>query len=555
MARSGLVLLGLLLLAAAATAADPPPIMPVSEVKRGMKGYGKSVFQGTTIERFDVEVVDVLRRALPQIDLILIRVSHPVVDKANVIGGMSGSPIYLEDKLVGALAYGWSFSKEPIAGVTPIEAMLAEAKRPILKTGALDRHDLPPGIEPCVTPLALAGFSARGTRYLAEHLREFGIEPMQGSGGAETEGPEITLEPGSAIGVTLIRGDLNATATGTVTWVDGDTVLAFGHPFLGGGQSEMPITTAVVHMVLVSMARSFKLSSPVRAVGTMIQDRNPCILGRLGAVPPMVPVQVRLKNAETGYATSFRYEVVRHPFFTPMLINSVLMESVDAGEGQLGESTVTADLTVKLEGMEPFTWREVLANPAQVFHPGMINDLVQLQQSQLERVLVERVDAALSVENGNRGAVIERAWLDRERARPGEKVGLTVQMRRFRREVVTRTVAVEVPADQPEGPMEIVVTSRPEAPIDLPPANSAKEMVAWILARPSATALVIHLPTRSLDLRVAGKVLPDMPNSALGSWVPSIKAPADLAQGTHRQLEETPYVLSGTARATLTVRK
>ena len=127
-----LALLVLALVAALPVAADPPAIMPVSEVKRGMKGYGKSVFSGTTVEKFDVEVVDVLRKFLPGMDLILIRVSHPVTDKANVIGGMSGSPIFLDDKLVGALAYGWSFSKEPLCGVTPIEAMLAEGKRPAL---------------------------------------------------------------------------------------------------------------------------------------------------------------------------------------------------------------------------------------------------------------------------------------------------------------------------------------------------------------------------------------------------------------------------------------
>jgi len=554
MARSA-AFLSALLLAAAAAAAEPPQILPVSEIKRGMKGHGLSVFEGTRIEKFDVEVIDILRRALPQIDLILIRVNHPVINHANVIGGMSGSPIFIDGKLIGALAYGWSFSKDPIAGVTPIEAMLAETRRPAIRTGSLERRDGPAGIEPCVTPLSLAGFSAGGARWLGGILRQHGIEPLEGGGGGEAPAQEIVLEPGSAVGVSFIRGDLNATATGTVTWVDGDTVLAFGHPFLGGGESALPMTTAVIHMVLPSVARSFKLSSPVRQVGAMVQDRTPCIVGKLGAAAPMVAVHVKLEHAGTGHESAYNYEVIQHPLFTPFLVFSVLGESVDTGEGQTGETTLTADLTIKLAGLDAFTYREVLANPANVFNPNIATELLRLHQNPFERAKLEQVDAVLTVEEGHRGATLERAWFDRERVRPGEKATLTVQLRRFRGEVELRSAEVEIPVGEPEGTMEVLVTGRGETPSGLPPPTNLREMVAEILERPSATAFVINTPSKALNLRFQGRSIPSLPNSALASWVPAIQVPADLAQGMRRQVVETPYVVNGSVRTSIVIRK
>ncbi len=557
MARVGLpVLLSSVLLLGFAplAAADPPPILPLSEVKRGMKGYGKSVFSGTTIETFDVEVVDVLRKFLPGMDLILIRVSHPIVDRANVIGGMSGSPIYLEDKLVGALAYGWSFSKEPIAGVTPIEAILAEGKRPV-RVGALDRNPLPPGIEPVTTPLIVSGVSTRGVRRLAEVFREHGLEPLQGGAGGEGNAPEIALEPGSAVGVTLVRGDLSMTATGTVTWVDGDTVYAFGHPFLNGGESRMPMTTAEVHMVLASVARSFKISSPVKDVGAMVQDRNACIVGRKGVVAPMIPVTVSLQDLDSGHESRFRYEVSRHPIFAALLINIVFAESIEAGENRMGDCTVTADWTVALEGQEPVRFREASAQSTQVYSINLLLELLRLHQNPLEAPVISRADVEVTVKAGNHSAEIERAWFDRERARPGETATLTVQLRKFRGDRVRREIEIPIPATHPEGTLEAIVSGRTEAPTDHPPLRTAQEWLRNLATRPPATAIVVSMPERSLALRVGGQVLPGMPNSALGAWVPSITEPADLAQEFRRRVEDTDWVISGNVRASLRIEK
>lgn len=550
-----LVLIAALFVGPALAAAEPTPILPVAEVKRGMKGYGKTVFSGTAIEKFDVEVIDVLHRFLPGIDIILIRVSHPVTDKANVIAGMSGSPIYLNDKLVGALSYGWSFSKEPIAGVTPIEAMLAETRRPLLKTGALDRPRLPAGFEPCITPLSLAGFSGRGTRWLTDSLRELGIEPVQGGNAGEVPAgeAEAVLEPGAAIGVTMIRGDLSAVATGTVTWVDGDQVLAFGHPFLGGGDWRMPVTTARINHVLASVARSFKLSSPIRDVGALLQDRLPCIYAKKGESAPMVPVVIHTRHAETGHDATFRYEVIQHPGFTPMLVNSVLSESLDASENMTADNTVTADITLQLTGGEPFTFREVMTNPGAVWNPAMITELFGLLQNPLERVTLARVEMTLAIESGNRAATIEKAWFERERARPGETIPLTVQFRRFQGPQEFRRVDVVIPATQRPGVLEIAVTTRAETPSELPPPVTARDLTAQILARPPATAFVVSTPAQGLNLRVNGAVLPQMPNSVLGSLAPTLVAPADLAPALRRQVVETPWVVSGTAQASVRV--
>src|SRR5512143_2455059 len=347
-AAAGLVLF---LCAAAGRAAErprradkrkPPPapaaeirateILPTDRILPGMRGYGISdMGDGKGIQRFDVEIIGVLRRYAPRQDLVLARVSGAGLDKSGIIAGMSGSPIYVDGKLVGALAYGWPFSKDPICGITPIQSMLdirhAPAGPPVPIAGStassvstadlmaafgtgrfrehLDRmlsvlrpHPVE-SLTPLPLPVSIAGLPPGS---LFERMAETAGWMTAPSGAAaataaRASGAAEPLRPGSAVATQLLSGDMDVSATGTVTWVEGNSVLAFGHPFLSMGPVSMPMAEADVLTVLPSIYRSFKFAATGPVLGSITQDRSTGILGTFGTQAPMVPITVRISSA------------------------------------------------------------------------------------------------------------------------------------------------------------------------------------------------------------------------------------------------------------------
>jgi len=312
-------------------AAQSSKFMSVDEVRQGMKGFGKTVFQGTTIEQFDVEVLGVLKNFAPRQDMILARLSGGPLEKTGVIAGMSGSPVYIDGKLVGAVAYAFPFAKEPIAGIQPILQMLgildqkpgstpkiAQASSGTLPSesptafvlGQLQKladgiplHQLllpqsllsaspfqaggAPSLMHIQTPLLVSGASQTALQQFAPLFNAFGFTPVQAGGGASAASLKAAapskLEPGSSVNVEMIRGDLSWSANGTVTYVDGDRVYAFGHPNLSAGPTDVPMSAGYVISLLPNVQNSFKLAVPLDVVGSFQQDRSTGIAGTLGA--------------------------------------------------------------------------------------------------------------------------------------------------------------------------------------------------------------------------------------------------------------------------------
>lgn len=534
----------------------------VSEVQRGMKGYGKSVFRGTEIERFNVEVIDVLRNFFPKQDLILVRCSsHPIVEQANIIAGMSGSPIYLfppgsqeGEKLCGALAYAWGFAKEPIAGVTPIEYMIAEMERPLENSGRL-RFPADGPVRPCGLPLAMSGFTPRAIAALAKELGDTGLIPMEGGGGGATDGPEIRIEPGAALGVSLMTGDFDVTATGTVTWVDGDRVLAFGHAFLGAGEAPMPVSTCVIHTVMPSLGRSFKLSSPVKRVGAMVQDRAYAVFARMGQEGSMMPFEVHLTNAKTGRSQSYRGEVVRHPLLTGAMLNSAIQSALEVFEESLEENSVLAETRIEIQGHDPVVTKTMYANPVKVFSPYYLQPILQVLTNRHEVPSLKSVSLSLDVVHRPRRAEIESLRLVEDDLAPGQEARLIATLRPYRGERVQLELVMRIPEDEPDGELTITVAPGTSVPPDLPPADDLDGLLAHIAAQRSATDLVAVVETSALNLRWKGKVIRRLPNTLLAGWIPQIEGPAELAKETLRIVTPTEWVLSGTASAKVRVKR
>ncbi len=408
--------------AAGAVAAPRPSIARVSDLRPGMKGWGLTVFRGTEPERFEVEILDVLHGFLPGQDLVLLRTTHPVLERARVVAGMSGSPIYLEDgRLVGAYAYGWSFGREPVAGATPIESMLAELRRPLRparfpgapplgrpqvralqgrrgaaargsarpEDGARFRRGLPAyggeavdpmallrrvvprgvrnggafdAIAPAATPLMLGGFSPAVASWLGEALAPFGLLPVQGGGsGGRSAVPDTRgardFVPGGALAVQLVRGDVEATGIGTVTSVQGRHVLAFGHPMLHAGRVGLPTATARVLHVLASEARSFKIGEALLPRGQLVQDQQAAIVVDRAAIAPVVPMVVRVHGVDAP-KTEWRVELASHRAMSPMLALAVLANALQVTAAEQSDVTWRIDGEVLLMGREPVRFRD-----------------------------------------------------------------------------------------------------------------------------------------------------------------------------------------------------
>jgi SpoIVB peptidase S55 len=376
--------------ASAGAASSRPDTLPVSQVKRGMKGYGLTVFEGTRPERFDVEVIDVLRNFRPRQDLILIKTKHPRLEVAKVVAGMSGSPIYLDNKMIGAYAYGWSFGSEPVAGVTPIENMIEDLQRPLpdrifgwpLKpssssaTGAqafndasrfrgakydlrehaaaLAQRRAPAGAitaAPVATPLLVGGMSNGAIGMARDLLAPLGMEPLQagGGGGQDPSAPQ-RYEDGGAVGVQLIRGDMSAMGLGTVTRVEGDKLVAFGHPMMEAGVTALPTCIGKVLWFLASDQRSFKIGMGVRDVGALVQDRQSSIVVSHSARAPVVPLKVSIKGMPGLPSSNWSFEIAHEKFMTPSFVAVAIGSALQAVANERQDVSWTAVSKLRIQG-------------------------------------------------------------------------------------------------------------------------------------------------------------------------------------------------------------
>lgn len=315
-------------------------VMPLAEIQKGMRGTGRTVFSGSEIQNFEVEVLGILENVGPRQSLILARLSGGPLAATGVLQGMSGSPVYVGGRLIGAVAMAFPFAKEPIAGIRPIEEMLrveTPIRRAVAATPAVALGDSK--ISEIATPLSFSGFTQETLNHFSPQLRALGLEPRQGvSGGGRPNTPPSgkKLEPGSMISVQLVSGDLNVGADGTVTHIDGNRIYAFGHRFLAMGETEMPFARAEVIALLPNLNSSFKISSSFEQLGAITQDRNTAVSGELGRKAKLVPVSITVSGARL---TTYNMEMVNDRFLSPFLLQMALYSAIDSTERMLGLST------------------------------------------------------------------------------------------------------------------------------------------------------------------------------------------------------------------------
>jgi hypothetical protein len=525
----------------------------------GMKGYGLSVFRGTKPERFEVEIVGVLKNSFPKQDMILIKMSGANLERHKVIAGMSGSPIYIDGKLIGALAYGWTFENDPLAGVTPIHNMLAEIDRQAEPGTPVARAASEAAPQPLLTPLSLGGFGARVIAQMTDEFRPFGLLPVAGGGaGGLLKKSEADFEPGGAIGVQLIRGDLDATAVGTVSYVDKKRhrVLAFGHPFFQAGLISAPAVHAEVHIVMSSLMRSFKMASPISECGAMVGDWQSCIVADTTATARMIPVAAHVVNRGTGHDQKYAVEVLDHPTLTPRLIINALAEVIDAASASSQDTTLQVNLTAELAD-RTITLTNTFFNPSgSLFNPGAVTPIAQLFASPFGRPQVKRVSLDVSATLDRRTADIKRAYFEKSQVERGEKAKLNVVLKPFGQPEVTKTISIAVPAaTDMQRELVVAITTGASAPPDVAVPDNLNDYLNAIQKVRRSTDLVAVVQSTSQGLQYRGKLLKNLPPSVLGVLGDENPFGPLGAADVQQLVTPTDWVLSGTAVARVPIRQ
>ncbi len=474
---------------AASQTTQPAPattqIMKVDDVHPGMKGVGYTVFEGTKPETMGVEVLGVLHNMNgPKSDVVLVRLLGNKAEFTGVVAGMSGSPVYIDGKLLGAIAYRiGQFSKEPIAGVTPIEQMLEinEFDQSIPQGGATSvaratvaSRTSTPGVEdsnpvqsyaqyltPIDAPFVFNGFNEAAIKQFAPQLSSMGITPVMGVGSASKEKQPEPLVPGSAVSAILVRGDMDVAATCTVTYMDKDHLLACGHPLMQYGMVDMPMTKANVVATLASPLNAFKIINTTEPVGAFVQDRHTGILGRFDREPKMIPVTLSI-HGPSG-PREYHYEVLNNAKLTPVMMMTTVYNAL-MGMNQYGEETtyrmngrihVNGFTDVRMTNM----FSPVDATPTAYAVAMSLGDhFGRIYDNPFEAPTVSGVTLEFDLERERRAAVLESARTDVTEARPGDEITIEAVLRPYRGDRIVRRIPVRVPTSAPKGSLRILVS-------------------------------------------------------------------------------------------------
>ncbi|HZI92750.1 MAG TPA: SpoIVB peptidase S55 domain-containing protein [Patescibacteria group bacterium] len=526
-------------------------IMPLSEVRPGMQATVRTVFEGGKIEEFGAEIIGVMDSYLgPHQDLILARLKGDRVAFTGVAGGMSGSPVYVDGRLIGALSYRMgTFLKEPIAGVTPIEYMLAVAEEgsPGGARAAGDPPGAPDGLRPIETPLMVAGAPDGTLAMYADELARLGLgrvvpgavaaSAFGVTGGLSTPGTAATtstrsldpLRAGDPIAARLVTGDISFAATGTVTYVDGDKVYAFGHPAFLSGAAELPMARAEIFLTLASLQASNKMPRILDTIGTFRQSRLPAMTGVIGPSPRMVPVTLTVTGGSAP--RRFAYEVVDHKVFTPLLVGFLTSASLINTPWYADEMTLALAGRIAIEGHPDLMLNDLYSElpggqpPAATLARDVQGLFGAVFQNRWEPVVVKSVHLDVATVERNAMSVVEAVYPSRTEMEAGEEVKLRVVIRPFRGSAFTRTFAWRAPEGTPPGPIAITVgganllgaVERNVLARQVTQSDTLDQLITVINRLRTSDKLYMKITRREAGAVVLSEILPALPPSVLST--------------------------------------
>lgn len=582
-------------------------VFPLSEIREGMRGTARSVFRGTKSEEFNVEILGVMPNWIgPKQDVIIGRLSGTNAERTFVFAGMSGSPVYIDGRLVGAISYSFPFAKEPICGITPFEQMtslveqapsvkLASASPRTFSYSELRANLWQPSfvvnwndrlasgfstdsrlmavagqtLKPIATPVTFAGISQKTLDAFSSYFLNIGILPVAAAASNASISPlkpynENTLLGGDSVVVHLARGDIDIAAAGTVTLRDGAKIYAFGHPFFSLGATSLPMSESHVVTVVPNANNSFKLAVPDSLVGTMTQDRATGIYGSLGSSPRMLPIKVRFTNSR-GRSEEMNFESAFDELLTPLIVTVGVTNSIVAQERGIGDTTIEVKGEITVRGEQPITInRRFAGNQAVNFASSSAAvPLAALLRSNFEGLDITGVTLNIRAVDGSKTAVLDRLSVDKTQVRAGETVEITAFERTESGKIIEQKIPLRIPADTNAGTMTITVgdgnaVQQNSAVIQFTP-RSAAELISTInrLKRPDRLYAVL---TRTTTGAVVGaSEMPNLPPSMLATMNNDRSAggakPTILTTIFEIELPSLEYIVSGSQSLSIEVVK
>jgi hypothetical protein len=592
-----LLVLGLSLPTSILSAQTAQPTIPVDQIHAGMRGYALTVFEGVKPESMDVEVLGVLRNANgPKGDIILVRLHGAKVEYTGVVAGMSGSPVYLDSKLAGALAFRiGEFSKEPIAGVTPIADMLeinaldkspaeeAAATKPTVtaaagKTAAPgDGSTLPNSaqdfatyLKPIDAPLVFNGFSEDAVRRFAGQFASVGIVPVMGAGSASNDKQPEPLEAGSAVSAILVRGDMDIAATCTVTYIDPQRLLACGHPLLQFGSVDLPMDKAQVLATLPSPLNAFKIVNTTEQAGVFVQDRHTGIMGVFNKQPDMIPVTLTIHGGNGAPERDFHFEVLNNPRLSPVAIMATVFNALH-GVNEYGEEiTYRLNGSIDVKGFPEVSLKNMFV-PTENGQPAAMAAAMSLGErfgriydNPYNAPAVNSVKLDFDLVRERRWARLESARTDVTEARPGDEIIVETVLAPYRGERVVRQIPVKIPTSASKGTLRILVSDG-ETLDRVGRANPAfgrkldlASTIALLNKEHANNRLYVSLLEADPEARVADKVMPTLPISIM-NVMDGMRGNQEMIVNGESSVDETStppldYVVSGAQLLTVTVK-
>jgi hypothetical protein len=592
-----------------------PDTYPLEKVKAGQTGYGLTTMSGTKPERFTFEVVSVVHNFLPKQDIILVKSDDKKLAVTGFWQGMSGSPLYIEDKLVCAFSYGFRFNKISLGGCTPIDYMKKEGGTPrraataqtkgggpkIVQQPVASMSDwqrLAPTVDPqaamdalgparkswllsaplpapvphpsdndgatmtASVPLAVSGFTAPAFGQLEKVFAASNVVPVRagGTAGSSTEQGPSKFEMGGSISVQLIRGDMSAAATGTVSYIDGNNVLAFGHPMFQTGETYAPVATAKVHTVVPSAQNAFVLASPIKEIGSLTQDRQSSIAADTNLRTPPIPVSISIvtasgKHSEKG---TFNVEVLDNKFLTPAITGAALMNAINYYLPDRDDVTARVESTVQIKGAAPIEFTDYLyANDGASSVMGGVRGLrvlVPLMLNPYAPVTVERVDIKVDLRfEANYGDIKEIKVPTGELAIGRNSI--QVLMSTWDGKDIIEEVPVDVPKSLAGGIVQLEVTAGDSAKLDAAPPTDLPSLMAAFRKLLPGNVWAATLYPADEGVALDGKLVRDLPASALDKLRPqSHTQRAQTYKPIHRTVAPAKRVVNGTATMLVRVR-
>ena len=435
--------------------------MNVADVRTGMTGYAKTVVQGNTIETFPVEILGVMKNSGPSGDLVLAKFSGPLIEQTGGIAqGMSGSPVYIDGKLLGAIAYGWSFTNSRIGMITPIGDMLklwnVPTKEEIRPFNARESS-----LIPIATPLMMSGFDAQSAQWMASKLPQYNFTPVDTASASSDEVAQ-PLQPGSSVAAAFVNGDMKMGAIGTVTYVDDNNIVAFGHPFLKKGSMNYFMHNAYIFTIVNNMQSSFKLGSLGAEIGRVTQDRGAGIAGRYGYPAPGIPVIIRARDTDTGTNNTKRVKIVEDNELTPVLAATTMYNTVNKTIDRAGGGTAEFSYTIhSSDGRDKDITRHNMYYSEDNINEKSIDELYNvldiLKHNEFIDYPVQDIFINVDVTQAKKSARIVDASAAPVVVSPGDNVYFKVKLHPYRGVDEVKTMSFTVPKDQPLGDMVLEI--------------------------------------------------------------------------------------------------